>query len=164
MAATGIPYASRRQILVVLVALAAFAVALLVLRALEPPPGATAWPSIALALAATLFAVSGGMIIVGLLVDWQPSVLLGVVNVPALLMLSAGWIVVARSSHRRHGSTWRGLLLFALIGLGVALLPLGALGGPLLLLVETLVILGWLLVARLIWSGTDVGAADVPVL
>jgi hypothetical protein len=47
--------------------------------------------------------------------------------------------------------------------LGVALLPLGALGGPLQLLVETLVIVGWLLVARLIWSGTDVSAAGVPV-
>lgn len=159
----GDPARIAASILVVLVAFAAFAVALLVLRALERPPGATAWPSIALALAATLFAVSGGMIIVGLLIDWQPSVLLGVVNVPALLMLSAGWIVVARSSHRRHGSTWRGLLLFALMGLGVALLPLGALGGPLLLLMETLVILGWLLVARLIWSGTDVGAAGLPV-
>ena len=137
--------------------------ALLFLRALERPPGATVWPSIALALAATLFAVSSGMIVVGLLIDWQPEVLLGVVNVPAILMLGAGWFAVARSSHRRHGSTWRGLVLFALMGLGVALVPLGALGGPLQLLVETLVIVGWLLVARLIWSGTDVRAAGVPV-
>jgi hypothetical protein len=159
----GDPARIAASILLVLAAFAAFAVALLVLRALERPPGATVWPSIALAFAATLFAVSSGMIVVGLLIDWQPEVLLGVVNVPAILMLGAGWFAVARSSHRRHGSTWRGLVLFALLGLGVALLPLGALGGPLQLLVETLVIVGWLLVARLIWSGTDVRAAGVPV-
>jgi hypothetical protein len=159
----GDPARIAASILLVLVAFAAFAVALLVLRALERPPGGAVWPSIALALAATLFAASSGMLVVGLLIDWQPEVLLGVVNVPAILMLGAGWFAVARSSHRRHGSTWRGLVLFALMGLGVALLPLGAIGGPLQLVVEALVILGWLVVARLIWSVTDVGDAGVPV-
>jgi|APFre7841882724_1041349.scaffolds.fasta_scaffold43355_3 hypothetical protein len=159
----GDPARIAASILLVLVAFAAFAVALLVLRALERPPGGAVWPSIALALAATLFAASSGMLVVGLLIDWQPEVLLGVVNVPAILMLGAGWFAVARSSHRQHGSTWRGLLLFALMGLGVALLPLGAIGGPLQLVVEALVILGWLVVARLIWSVTDVGDAGVPV-
>lgn len=150
------------SLLLVAVAFAAFAVALRMVWTIDRSPGSAAWPSIALPVAATLFAVCGAMIVVGRIIDWWPAVLLGVVNLPGMLLLAAGWVAVARTRHRRYGSTWRGLVPSGLAGLGVMLPPLAVVGGPLQILAQTLFVAGWLLMARLIWSGTDVTSEGVP--
>ncbi|MEO8463551.1 MAG: hypothetical protein ABI555_10070 [Chloroflexota bacterium] len=143
-------------------AFAAVAVALRMAWMMDRSPDSSGWPSIALAVAATLFAVAGAMIVVGRITDWWPGELLGVVNLPGMLLLAAAWIAVARTSHRRHGSTWRGFLPSSLAGLGMMLPPLAVIGGPLQILAQTLFVAGWLLMARLIWSGRDVTSEGVP--
>ncbi len=54
------------------------------------------WPIVALGIAAALFASSGAMLGIGWMVSWQPAVLLGVVNVPALLCSLRGGSALGR--------------------------------------------------------------------
>ncbi len=111
------------------------------------------WPIVALGIAAALFASSGAMLGIGWMVRWQPAVPLGVANVPALLLLVSGWIGVGQMSRRTHGSSWRGILPLAQLGLAAALFVLAGIGGPLVVVVEAVFVVGWIAIATLIWSG-----------
>lgn len=134
-------------------AFAGFTIALLSLgfglrRSTDP-----GWPLVALGIAAALFALSGAMLGIGWMVGWQPAVPLGVVNVPALLLLVSGWVGVGQMSRRTYGSGWRGILPLGQLGLGAALFVTTATGGPLVIVVEAVFVVGWIAIATLIWSG-----------
>lgn len=135
-------------------AFACFSIALLALGVgLEQSPRRR-WPAVALEIAAALFALSGFMLGVGWLIGWQPAVLLGVVNVPAVLLLVSGWVGVGLMSHEAHGWGWRGLLPLAQLGLCAVIFVGSAAGGPLVLVVGGVFVVGWIAIARLISSGS----------
>lgn len=134
-------------------ALAGFTIALLSLGSGLRRYSDPGWPIVALGVAAALFALSGVMLGIGWMIDWQPAVLLGVVNVPALLLLVAGWVRVGQMSRSAYGSGWRGILPLGQLGLAAALFVLAAAGGPFLVVVEALFVVGWIAIATLIWSG-----------
>ena len=141
-------------------ALAGFAIALLSLGSILGRSSDRRWPIVALGIAAALFALSGAMLGIGWMVGWQPAVLLGVVNVPALLLLVSGWVGVGLMSRRTYGSGWRGILPLAQLGLAGALFVTTPIGGPLVIVVEAVFVVGWIAIATLIWSGHD---SDDPV-
>lgn len=134
-------------------AFAGFTIALLSLGSGLRRSSDPRWPIVALGIAAALLALSGAMLGIGWMVGWQPAVLLGVVNVPALLLLASGWVGVGQMSRRTHGSSWRGILPLAQLGLAAALFVLAAIGGPLVVVVEAVFVVGWIAIATLIWSG-----------
>lgn len=140
------------SISLILGALAAIAICLLILRTRLRRSGEAAWPSLALALAAMLFALSIALLIIGQMTGWWPGELLGIVNLPGLAMLALGWIVVARSSLTTAGAMRLGILVVIQAGLAALLFVLSAVGGALVLLVEAAFIVGWILIAAWIWS------------
>ena len=75
------------SISLILGAFAAIAVCLLMLRTMLRHTGDAAWPSVALALAALLFMLSIALLLIGQLTDWWPGELLGIVNLPGLVLL-----------------------------------------------------------------------------
>ena len=118
------------SISLVLGAFAAIAVCLLELRTMLRRTGDAAWPSAALALAAALFMLSVALLIIAQLTDWWPGELLGVLNLPGLVLLVLGWFVVGRSSLRTAGATRLGILVVTQAGLAAMLFALSAVGGP----------------------------------
>jgi hypothetical protein len=139
------------SISLILGALSAIATCLLMLRTRLRRSGDAAWPSLALALAAMLFALSIAFLIIGQLADWWPGELLGIVNLPGLVLLALGWIVVGRSGLMTAGATRLGILVVIQAGLAALLFVLSAVGGPLVPLVEAAFIVGWVLIAAWIW-------------
>ena len=73
-------------------------------------------------------------------------------DVDALVGVRA-MIGVGLMSRRTYGSGWRGILPLAQLGLAVALFVTTATGGPLVIVVEAIFVVGWIAIARLIWSG-----------
>jgi hypothetical protein len=136
-------------------ACAGFSIALLALAFGQRRSTVAGWPIVALGIAASLFAVSGAMLSIGWVIGWQPAVLLGVVNVPALLLLVAGWVRIGLTSRRTFGSVLRRSLPLGQLGLGAFLFALTAVGGLLVVVAEALFVFGWIAIARLIWSGQD---------
>jgi hypothetical protein len=116
------------------------------------------WPIPALAVAAALFALSGALLAIGWLVGWQPAVLLGLVNVPALLLLVTAWARVGQMSRRASPLGRRRMLPLAELGLGAALFVLAAAGAGFVPVVAALFVLGWIAIAVVIWS--DIPAMD----
>jgi hypothetical protein len=133
----------------------AISIALLALAFGQRRSPVAGWPIVALGIAASLFAVSGAMLSIGWVIGWQPAVLLGVVNVPALLLLVAGWVRIGLTSRRTFGSVLRRSLPLGQLGLGAFLFALTAVGGLLVVVAEALFVFGWIAIARLIWSGQD---------
>jgi hypothetical protein len=140
------------SISLVLGAFAAIAICLLILRTWLRRSGDAAWPSVALGLAAVLFALSIALLIIGQLTEWWPGELLGIVNLPGLVLLALGWIAVARSALRTVGMTRPGVLVAAQAGLAAALFVAAAIAAPLVPPIEVAFIAGWILIAAWIWS------------
>jgi hypothetical protein len=134
-------------------AFAGFAITLLCLGSVLEPSSRTRWPTTCLGIAAALFASSGAMLGLGWMIGWQPAVLLGVVNVPALSLLVAGWLAVGVRSRRTYGLDWRGLLPLAQLALAAALFILTAVGSPVAPAVGAVFVVGWIAIAWLVWSG-----------
>jgi hypothetical protein len=142
------------SISLILGAFAAIAVCLLMLRTRLRRTGDTAWPSAALALAAMLFTLSVALLFIGQLADWWPGELLGIVNLPGLVLLVLGWFVVGRSSLTTAGAMRLGILVVTQAALAAALFALSAVGGSIVPLIEAAFIVGWILVAAWIWSAS----------
>jgi hypothetical protein len=141
------------SISLVVCALAAIAIALLCLGHVIQRPDEAHWPGPVLGVAAALFALSGAMLALGWLIDWRPDVLLGVVNLPALALLVVGWLAIGIRSWRTYGSAWRGLLPLVQLALAGILLVLAIAESGLAALVELAFLIGWVVLARIIWSG-----------
>jgi len=150
------------SISLILGAFAAIAVCLLMLRTMLRHTGDAAWPSAALALAALLFMLSIALLLIGQLTDWWPGELLGIVNLPGLVLLVLGWFVVGRASLTTAGAARLGILVVTQAALAAVLFALSAVGGPIVLLIEAAFIVGWILVAAWIWSASAALGSAAP--
>lgn len=157
----GDPARITTSISLVVWAFAGFAIALLSLDSRLRRTGDPRWPIVPLGIAATLSALCGVMIVFGWSVGWWPGILLGVLNLPALLLLVAGWIGMGLMSRRAYGSNARGILPLGQLVLAFGLFVFTAVGGPILMVVELWFVVGWIAIAWLIWSGNSYQA---PVL